>query len=142
MSDCADCSARCWSWSSRKTAVSVDAKQQLRARASVAKVLYQRHGVLLPTEPVGSVLSGLGLSYGELDWQPQKHADCLKRNKNLRAAVVQLLSRRVEQQSALYAAQLDEQLLFLHALVLQHQRLEAGQPLDFRQLAQWLIPSR
>lgn len=118
-------------------------KQQLRARASVAKVLYQRHGVLLPTELLGPVLSGLGLSYGELEWQPQKTRGLPEADqKNLRAAVVQLLSRRVEQQSALYAAQLDEQLLFLHALVLQHQRLEAGQPLDFRQLAQWLIPSR
>lgn len=118
-------------------------KQQLRARASLAKVLYQRLGVLAPTDLLAPTLSGLGFSYSELELQLRLARGLPEPDqKNLRAAVVALLSRRVEHQSAQYAAQLDEQLLILNALVLQHQRLEAGQPLDFRVLAQWLIPGR
>lgn len=118
-------------------------KQQLRARASLAKVLYQRLGVLAPTDLLAPTLSGLGFSYSELDLQLRLARGLPEPDqKNLRAAVVALLSRRVEHQSAQYAAHLDEQLLILNALVLQHQRLEAGQPLDFRVLAQWLIPGR
>ncbi len=118
-------------------------RQQLRARASVAKALYLRYGVLSATELLSPMLSGLGLSQSEL-WATQQLGRPLSEaeQKNLRTAISSLLVRRVDYQAALFAAQLDEQLLFLHALLLQHQRLEAGQPLDFRVLAQWLIPAR
>lgn len=118
-------------------------KQQLRARAGLAKALYLRYGVLSATELLSPTLSGLGLSLSELE-TPQRLSRSLSEidQKTLRTAIAALLQRRVDYQSALFAAQLDEQLLILRALLLQHQRLEAGQPLDLRVLAQWLIPTR
>ncbi len=110
--------------------------QQLRSRGSLAKALYLRYDVLLPAELLRPVLSGLGLSFGELGRVPDA-AD----KKALQEAVVELLARRVQQKVSLLTAQYDQQVAILKALARQHERLEAGQPLDLRVLAQWLVPT-
>ena len=114
-------------------------KQQLRARANLAKALYLRYGVIAPSALLAPTLSGLGLSYSEVELRllrGLKDAD----QQALRAAMTQLLNRRVEQQAALLTAQFDQQVAVLQALARQHERLEAGQPMDLRVLAQWVVP--
>ena len=114
-------------------------KQQLRARANLAKALYLRYGVIAPSALLAPTLSGLGLSYSEVELRllrGLKDSD----QQALRAAMTQLLNRRVEQQAALLTSQFDQQVMVLQALARQHERLEAGQPMDLRVLAQWVVP--
>lgn len=113
-------------------------RQQLRSRASLAKAMYLRYGMLAPAELLIPTLSGLGLSYSELELRRgTKDAD----QQVLRQAVVQLLSARVDRQVGLLTAQYDQQVAILRALGRQHERLEAGQPMDLRVLTQWLVPT-
>ncbi len=115
-------------------------RQAFLSQKTLTRALFVKFGTLSPAAVFAPQLAGLGVAWDERAYQGQlEHWPAEKQNA-VRDAVLLVLDRRTEHRIAEQEARYVQHGALLHALYRQHQVLEAGLPLDLREIASFLVP--
>jgi hypothetical protein len=116
-------------------------REALRSRKALAKALLLKFGTLSPGELLAPQLEDLGLRWDERQFQQQQQRWPAEQQEALRQAIAATVERRATQLIGTQAVALQQHLAILRALVRLHVSLEAGQPLDWRQVGAFVLPT-
>lgn len=107
---------------------------------SLTRTLVERYGTVSPEAVFGPQLESVGARWDDRAYQKQLATFTPQQREAIKESVLAVLTRRSERRMAELAAQQSEHDALLGALIRQHEVLEAGLPLDLRQIAVTLVP--
>ncbi len=116
-------------------------REALRSRKALAKALLLKFGTLSPGELLAPQLEDLGLRWDERQFQQQQQHWPPEKQEALRQAIAATVERRAALLIGSQSTALQQHVTILRALVRLHVSLERGQPLDWRQVAAFALPT-
>ena len=116
-------------------------REALRSRKGLAKALLLKFGTVSPGDLLAPQLQDLGLRWDERQFQQQQASWPPEKKAALQQAIAATIERRTTQLIGNQSVALQQHLAVLHALYRLHQSLEQGQPLDWRQIAAFALPT-
>jgi hypothetical protein len=116
-------------------------REALRSRKGLAKALLLKYGTVAPGDLLAPQLQDLGLRWDERQLQQQQQSWPPEKKAALQQAIAATVERRATQLIATQSVALQQHLAVLRALVRLHQSLEDGQPLDWRQVSAFALPT-
>ena len=115
-------------------------KQAFLSQKSLSRALLTKFGTLSPAEVFSPQLAGLGVEWDNRAYRTQLEKWPPEKQAAVQEAVLSVLDRRAEHRVTEEEARYVQYGDLLKTLYRQHQVLEAGQPLDLRQINLFLGP--
>lgn len=115
-------------------------RQSFLSQKTLNRALFKNFGTVTPAAIFAPQLAGLGLDWDQAAYREQLAHWPADKQAAVREAVLSVLDRRAEGRTAEEDARYAQHSELLRVLYRQHQALEAGQPLDLRQIAFFLSP--
>jgi hypothetical protein len=127
-------------WESERPIYLSIQRQTALAQKSLTRTLLLKYGTLSPSGLFAPQLRDLGMDWDDSAYLDQQSHYSAEQKTAMRDAILAVLDRRSERRAAEEEARYAQHSELLRLLVRQHQTLEAGQPLDLRQLTWFLLP--